>query len=152
MIPFLVTLAVLSGLIVCVVIYDLIQRKHAILRNFPLIGHLRFLLEAIGPELRQYIVTDNDSERPFSRDQRRWIYASSKKQNNYFGFGTDNDLELAPNDIIIKHSSFALDLPHPRPRASGARNSKVEKSDSRLVVAEPLCHLPRPACHSGPAS
>ena len=55
-------------------------------------GHARFWLEAIGPELRQYIVAGNDEERPFSRDQRRWVYASAKLQNNYFGFGTDNDL------------------------------------------------------------
>ncbi|MFL6132778.1 MAG: FMN-binding glutamate synthase family protein, partial [Nocardioidaceae bacterium] len=58
--------------------YDLLQKKHALLRNFPLIGHGRYLLESVGPELRQYIVTGNDEERPFSRDQRRWVYASSK--------------------------------------------------------------------------
>ena len=45
-----------------------------------MIGHSRFLLEAIGPELRQYIVTANDEERPFTRDERRWMYASSKRQ------------------------------------------------------------------------
>ena len=65
-----------------VVIYDVTQRKHALLRNFPIIGHFRYLLEAVGPELRQYIVTGNDEERPFSRDERRWVYASSKRQNN----------------------------------------------------------------------
>ena len=75
--------------------HDLIQRKHAILRNFPVVGHLRFLLERFGPELRQYIVTSNDEERPFSRDQRRWVYSSAKLENNYFGFGTDNDIENA---------------------------------------------------------
>lgn len=90
------------------VAWDLTQRRHAILRNFPIIGHLRYLLEAIGPELRQYIVTDNDEERPFSRDQRRWVYASAKKQNNYFGFGTDSDLENGPHHLIVKHSAFPL--------------------------------------------
>ncbi|MCB1095933.1 MAG: FMN-binding glutamate synthase family protein [Verrucomicrobiae bacterium] len=98
--------------VVAVAIYDIVQRKHAILRNFPVIGHFRYLLEAIGPELRQYIVTDNDEERPFSRDQRRWVYASAKTQNNYFGFGTDNDLELEPNYLIVKHRAFPLDTPH----------------------------------------
>ncbi len=87
-------------------IYDLTQRKHAILRNFPIIGHLRYWLEAIGPELRQYIVTDNDEERPFSRDQRRFIYASAKKQNNYFSFGSDNRFDIATNYPILKHSTF----------------------------------------------
>lgn len=89
-----------------VVIFDLTQRTHSILHNFPVIGHLRYILERVGPELRQYIVTDNDEERPFSRDQRRWVYASAKRQNNRFGFGTDNDLERSSNYLIIKHDAF----------------------------------------------
>ena len=91
---------------------DIMQRKHAIIHNFPIIGHFRYWLEAIGPELRQYIVTSNNEERPFSRDERRWVYASSKKENNYFGFGTDNDLEMSPNYLIVKHSAFPLREPH----------------------------------------
>src|SRR5688572_11219483 len=100
-------------LVLLVAIYDLLQRRRAILRNFPIIGHLRYFLERFGPELRQYIVTGNDEERPFSRDQRRWVYSSSKKENNYFGFGTDNDLEQTPGYIIIRHAMFPLTLPHP---------------------------------------
>jgi glutamate synthase domain-containing protein 2 len=87
--------------------YDLTQKQHALLRNFPVIGHGRYLLEKIGPELRQYIVSNNDEERPFSRDQRRWVYASSKLENNYFGFGTDNDIEHTPGYPVIKHRAFA---------------------------------------------
>ena len=90
---------------------DLLQREHAILRNFPLVGHLRFLLESLGPELRQYIVTSNDEERPFSRDQRRWVYASSKRQINTFGFGTDNEMEQIDSLVVFKHSPF----PEPAP-------------------------------------
>ncbi len=86
---------------------DLTQKQHAIRRNFPIIGHLRYQLERFGPELRQYIVTSNNEERPFSRDQRRWVYASSKLENNYFGFGTDNDVENAVGYPIIKHRTFA---------------------------------------------
>lgn len=93
-------------LLLLIAIYDVTQRRHAILRNFPIIGHFRYLLEMIGPELRQYIVTNNDEERPFSRDQRRWVYASSKKENDYFGFGTDNEMESVDNYWIIKHSAF----------------------------------------------
>jgi glutamate synthase domain-containing protein 2 len=107
---------ILIGLVVSVVVYDLVQRKHAILRNFPVIGHLRYLLESVGPELRQYIVTSNQEERPFSRDQRRWVYASSKLQNNYFGFGTDAELENAPNHIVIKHAAFPVRSPYPGER------------------------------------
>lgn len=109
--PWIIAVIAVTTIIVLVVIYDLMQTKHAILRNFPIIGHFRYWLEMIGPELRQYIVTNNDEERPFSRDQRTWVYASAKKQNNYFGFGTDNDLELSPNYFIIKHSCFPLREP-----------------------------------------
>jgi glutamate synthase (ferredoxin) len=97
--------------LVLVAIYDITQKRHAILRNFPIIGHFRYWLEAVGPELRQYIVTGNDEERPFSRDQRRWVYASSKKENNYFAFGTDNDPER-PGYILVRHSAFPLHQPH----------------------------------------
>ncbi len=97
--------------LMAVVVYDVVQRKHAILRNFPIIGHFRYLLETIGPELRQYIVTSNDEERPFTRDQRRWVYATSKKQNSYFGFGSDNEMERAENYLILKHDAFPLPSP-----------------------------------------
>jgi len=99
--PLLIVVLIVVG----VTAHDLIQRKHAILRNFPILGHFRYLFESVGPELRQYIVTGNNEERPFSRDQRSWIYASSKSQNNYQGFGTDDELELSPNYMIIKHSA-----------------------------------------------
>src|SRR5918911_1138734 len=94
-----------------VMAYDPLQRQHAILRNFPLAGHLRFVLESVGPELRQYIVTSNDEERPFSRDQRRWVYASSKREINTFGFGTDNDLEQADGVVVFKQSPFPVGAP-----------------------------------------
>ncbi|MCL7490296.1 MULTISPECIES: FMN-binding glutamate synthase family protein [Streptomyces] len=90
---------------------DLVQKKHALLRNFPVLGHARYLLETIGPELRQYIVTSNDEERPFSRDQRTWIYASAKGENNYFGFGTDNDVEHTQGHAYLKQRTFAGTLP-----------------------------------------
>jgi glutamate synthase (ferredoxin) len=99
------------GFLVIVTIHDLTQKKKAVLRNFPIIGHFRYMLETIGPELRQYIVTSNDEERPFSRDQRRWVYASAKKENNYFSFGTDNDIEK-PGYILVRHSAFPLHTPH----------------------------------------
>lgn len=95
-----------------VVAYDLTQRRHAILRNFPVVGHLRYLLETFGPELRQYIVTSNDEERPFSRDQRRWVYASAKSQPSTFGFGSDNEMESVGGMLAIKHAPFPVLPPH----------------------------------------
>jgi glutamate synthase domain-containing protein 2 len=90
---------------------DLLQREHTLLRNFPVVGHARYLLESIGPELRQYLVAGNNEERPFTRDQRRWVYASAKHENNYFGFGTDNDLEYTAGYPVINHRTFGRAVP-----------------------------------------
>ena len=106
-----IVLTVVALALAGVAIHDVTQRKHSILRNFPIVGHLRFLLESFGPELRQYIVTGNDEERPFTRDQRRWVYASAKGQDNHFGFGTDVDLDTATNHIIVAQSAFPLPTP-----------------------------------------
>lgn len=96
--------------LVVVAIHDVFQKKHTILRNFPVIGHLRYLIEKIGPELRQYIVANNDEELPFSRDSRRFIYAAAKGQNSYFGFGTDNDLNQ-PGYVLFRHAAFPHESP-----------------------------------------
>ncbi len=108
-----------------VAVRDLTQKKHALMRNFPLLAHARYWLETIGPELRQYIVTSNDEERPFSRDQRSWIYASSKQENNYSGFGTDNDVEHTAGYAIIKHRTFAESLPRDHAASTGLPSAKI---------------------------
>ena len=92
-------------LLVLVFIYDITQRKSAILRNFPVVGHLRYWLIEIGPELRQYIVAHNREEAPFNRLEREWIYHSADRQNNYFGFGTDDEL-YGIGYPVIKHAVF----------------------------------------------
>jgi glutamate synthase domain-containing protein 2 len=94
-----------------VAVRDLTQKSHALKRNFPVLANVRYLIESIGPELRQYIISGDDEERPFSRDQRRWVYASSKLQNNYFGFGTGNDVENTVGYPIIKHRTFSAVAP-----------------------------------------
>ncbi|MEZ0094389.1 FMN-binding glutamate synthase family protein [Streptacidiphilus sp. EB129] len=103
--------AVAATAVALVAARDLVQKRHALLRNFPVIGHARYLLETIGPELRQYIVTSNEEERPFSRDQRTWIYASAKEENNYFGFGTEVDVEHVQGHAYLKQRTFAGALP-----------------------------------------
>ena len=65
---------------------DILQRKHTITHNFPVIGHLRYMAEKIGPEIRQYFIANNREELPFNRKERSWIYASSKSENNYQPF------------------------------------------------------------------
>lgn len=101
------------GFLVLVAIHDVVQRKHSITHNFPIVGHLRYLLEMIGPELRQYWVANDKEEAPFNRQERSWIYASAKGENNTFGFGTTEDLN-AYGYPIIKHSPF----PFPESEAS----------------------------------
>ncbi len=91
--------------------HDVFQRKHSLLRAFPVIGHGRYFIETIGPELRQYIVASNNAERPFSRDQRSYIYSAAKGVNTYFGFGTDNDMEYAEGYPVIKHRTFSGQRP-----------------------------------------
>ncbi len=90
------------------------NKKHTISHNFPLIGHLRFLLEKVGPELRQYIVANDREELPFNRSERSWIYASAKKENNYEGFGTDKDFHEA-NYHFIKPSMFGYKMAKDHP-------------------------------------
>ena len=74
-------IAAIAAVLLITTAHDLVQKRHAVLRNFPVVGHLRYLLESFGPELRQYIVSDNDEERPFNRNQRRWVYATAKHEN-----------------------------------------------------------------------
>jgi len=79
------------------------NKSHTITRNFPILGHFRYMLEGIGPELRQYLVANNREELPFNRVERGWIYASAKSENNYEGFGTDQDIH-APHHIFINNA------------------------------------------------
>ena len=94
-----------AGFLLLVFIHDMVQKKHAILRNFPVVGHLRYLLEKMGPELRQYWVANDKQEMPFTRAERSWVYATSKKQNNNFGFGS-SELMYDTGYPILKHSAF----------------------------------------------
>jgi glutamate synthase domain-containing protein 2 len=93
-----------------------LQRKHSISHNYPVIGHIRYMFENIGPEIRQYFIANNREELPFNRRERSWIYASSKTENNYQGFGSDQDFystnyhflkpEMFPFRVDESHISF----------------------------------------------
>ncbi len=84
-----------------------IQKSHTITHNYPLVGHIRYWIEKIGPELRQYIVANNREELPFNRQERSWIYASSKNENNLQGFGSDQDFN-SPGYIFIKNAMMGF--------------------------------------------
>lgn len=72
--------------------YDMFQSKHAIKRNFPLLGRMRYLLEGIGPEIRQYFIESNTDGKPFSRLQRSLVYQRGKQENEMLPFGTQLDV------------------------------------------------------------
>ena len=100
------TICAIAVLLLLVACYDIfIQKKHTILHNFPIVGHIRYWLERIGPEMRQYWVANDKEEMPFNRDERSWIYASSKGENNNFGFGS-TEQQYSIGYPIIKHAAF----------------------------------------------
>jgi glutamate synthase domain-containing protein 2 len=113
---------------------DISQRQHAIKHNFPIVGHFRYLLESFGPELRQYIVANNREELPFNRRQRSWIYASSKKENNYQGFGTDQDMSSA-GYVLIKPALLPKRLPdtHPHSISNGAHPFHLSLPAAKVI-------------------
>lgn len=90
------------------------QKAHTISHNFPIVGHLRYWLESIGPEMRQYFVANNREELPFNRIERSWIYASAKKENNYEGFGTDRNI-YEHQHIFINNAMMPFKLPKQHP-------------------------------------
>ncbi|MCG0211317.1 FMN-binding glutamate synthase family protein, partial [Pseudomonas aeruginosa] len=73
-------------------IYDLIQVHHAVLRNYPISGHIRYLLEEFRPELRQYLIEDDQAAVPFSRQQRALAYQRAKNVSDTNAFGTLENL------------------------------------------------------------
>jgi glutamate synthase domain-containing protein 2 len=89
--------------LVLVGLWDYTQQRHSILRNYPIIGHFRFLLEDMGPELHQYLIEDNTSGRPFNRDTRSIIYRRAKSVTDTKPFGTEQDV-YAEGYTYLKHS------------------------------------------------
>jgi glutamate synthase domain-containing protein 2 len=71
---------------------DVLQTRHAVLRNYPLTAHIRFILEEIRPEIRQYFLESEKDGTPFSRDQRAVVYQRAKRALDKRPFGTQNDV------------------------------------------------------------
>jgi glutamate synthase domain-containing protein 2 len=115
----------LSALVV-VGISDLQQTHHAILRNYPIIGHLRFLLEFIRPELRQYFIESDNEAVPFSRSQRSLVYARAKGESDKRPFGTQLDVREVGYEWLTHSISPSL----------------IETHDFRVHVGGPQCKHP----------
>ena len=105
----------LLGLLWIVGLHDIVQRQHAILRNFPLLGHFRYLFELIRPEIQQYFVEGDNDGKPFAREQRSVIYQRAKGAMDTLPFGTQADV-YANGYEWIAHSLHAKHAPHEAPR------------------------------------
>ena len=83
--------AVLVPLITAIYLYsyDRRQKQHSVLRNYPILGKVRYFLEMIGPELRQYLFDSDNEAKPFSREQYGHIVKRSKYVRDVIGFGSN---------------------------------------------------------------
>lgn len=94
---------IVIGLVGFVVgIYDLIQVHHAVLRNYPISGHIRYLLEEFRPELRQYLIEDDQAAVPFSRQQRALAYQRAKNVSDTNAFGTLENLYQSGKEWFLQ--------------------------------------------------
>jgi glutamate synthase domain-containing protein 2 len=107
--------AVLLGAPALLGVYDLAQRRHSILRNYPLLGHMRFLLEAVRPELQQYFIERNFDGRPFDRDTRTSVYERAKGLKDEQAYGTERDVG-EPGYEWLLHSAHPVPEPDGPPR------------------------------------
>lgn len=103
---FLIVILLLSLGIIILFIWDKKQKEHTILRNYPVIGHFRYVLEALGVYLRQYFYASDREELPFNRTERSWVYRAAKKENTMVGFGSTRDLKAVG-------TIFFVDAPFP---------------------------------------
>jgi glutamate synthase domain-containing protein 2 len=119
-------LAGAAGLVSAVGLHDLLQTRHAILRNYPILAHIRFFFETIRPEIRQYLLEGDNEAVPFSRAQRSLVYQRAKNVEDRQPFGTGKDVYLAGYEWM-NHS---------------LRPVHIENSDFRVMVGGKDCKQP----------
>ena len=85
-------------------VHDLVQRRHSVLRNYPILGHFRFALERIRPEIQQYFIERDTDGRPYDRDIRSLVYERAKLVNEEQPFGTERDLYAVGSEYLL-HSA-----------------------------------------------
>ncbi|WP_171235063.1 FMN-binding glutamate synthase family protein [Ruegeria sp. HKCCA6837] len=106
--------------------YDLMTTKHNVLNNYPVLGHFRYMLEFVSPEIRQYFVETNESGRPFNRITRSLVYARAKGQQDTQAFGTQYDI----TQVGYHRTNHSL-VP-----------KEVEESEKRVTLGGPQCSKP----------
>lgn len=120
-------LTLLTGALTLLGIRDLRQSRHALLRNYPVIGHIRYLIEQVRPEIRQYLVEGDNEQLPFSRAQRSLVYARAKNEGADKPFGTLSDVS-EPGFEFIGHSMLPAD--------------HVDPATFRIEIGGPQCSQP----------
>jgi len=98
---------IVVGMVVIWFIQDITQKKHTVLRNYPVIGRLRYLFEEQGKYFRQYFYANDRDEMPFNRATRNWIYRHAKDLGGLIGFGSTNNLS-EPGTIIFVNAAFPI--------------------------------------------
>lgn len=106
--------------------FDFFQRKHTVLRNFPVIGHIRYFSELIAPEIRQYFVESDTDGTPFTRLQRNYVYKRAKRDLETHPFGTEKNV-YQPGYYWLAHSMF--------PRG-------ISEKEYRVSIGGPACTQP----------
>ena len=92
-------------------LYDIFQKPHTILRNYPVLGHFRYILESIRPEIQQYFIERYTDGAPFSREQRSIVYQRAKGDLDTAPFGTQYDL-YEPGVIWFEQSLKKAQIGH----------------------------------------
>lgn len=110
--PLLLWAALAAGAVAAVGVRDLTQRSHSLLRNYPVLGHMRWLFEGIRPEIRQYLIEDDQSQVPFSREQRAIVYQRAKGELDKRPFGTRLDVYDA-GYAWLTHATVPAAVPNP---------------------------------------
>jgi glutamate synthase domain-containing protein 2 len=111
----LIGLALLVG-VAFIFISDITQKKHGVLRNYPVVGHLRYFFEQLGEYFRQYFFSGDRDEMPFNRSTRAWVYRLAKNEGGVIGFGSTYDLHQSGALIFVNHPFPVLEeerLPTP---------------------------------------
>ncbi|WGI26230.1 FMN-binding glutamate synthase family protein [Halomonas alkaliantarctica] len=114
------------GMLAGLGLYDLSQTRRTVSRNYPVLAHFRYVLESIGPEIRQYFIQSDLDERPFSREQRAVVYQRAKNESDKKPFGSLLDM-YQPGHEWINHSLLPC---------------AIENSDFRVRVGGSRCKQP----------
>lgn len=131
----IIVFVVLLVVLAVIALYDMTQKKHSICRNFPILGHMRFILEFFRPEIQQYFVADDESERPFDRETRTIIYQRAKGVRDTVPFGTERDIRAVGYEWIL-HSLMPKHVDEVEPRITvGGPDCKQPYCASRLNIS-----------------